>query len=156
TVNGSFQGRALNSAARLSGLAGPAEILTSREFAHLAGKVDGVKYVERGPIRLEGLADPIDVINVRPEFEDLAQDVAFRRALGPVAIEVGVGLDAGNPYKGLRAFEEADAADFFGRELLTAHLIDRLHTGRFLAVVGPSGSGKSSVVRAGLVPAIRR
>jgi WD40 repeat protein/class 3 adenylate cyclase len=156
TVNGGFRGGALNSASRLSGLAGPAEILTSREVAHLAGKVDGVKYVERGSIRLEGRADPIDVMNVRPELEDLAQDVAFRRALGPVAIQVGVGLEAGNPYKGLRAFEEADAADFFGRELLTAHLIDRLHRARFLAVVGPSGSGKSSVVRAGLVPALRR
>jgi WD40 repeat protein/DNA-binding SARP family transcriptional activator len=155
-VDGGYRGGAVNSAARLSALAGPAEILTSREVAHLAGKVDGVKYVERGTIRLEGLIDPIDVINIRPESEDLAQDVAFRRALGPVAVQVGVGLETRNPYKGLRAFEEADAADFFGREVLTAHLIDRLHTGRFLAVVGPSGSGKSSVVRAGLVPALRR
>jgi len=155
-VNGGYRGGALNLAARLSGLAGPAEILVSREVAHLAGKVDGIKYVERGSIRLKGLADPIDVINVRPEFEDLAQDVAFRRALGPVAIHVGEGLEARNPYKGLRAFEEADSADFFGREALTEHLIDRLRETRFLAVVGPSGSGKSSVVRAGLVPALRR
>jgi WD40 repeat protein/DNA-binding SARP family transcriptional activator len=154
-VNDTFRGGALNRAARLSGLAGPAEILISREVAHLAGKVEGVKYVERGSIRLEGLADPVDVMNVRPEFEDLAQDVAFRRALGPVAIQVGAGLEAGNPYKGLRAFEEVDAADFFGRELLTEHLIDRLRRARFLAVVGPSGSGKSSVVRAGLIPALR-
>src|SRR5262249_35019893 len=64
--------------------------------------------------------------------------------------------DVRNPYKGLFAFEEADAADFFGREVLTAHLVDRLRGSRFLAVVGPSGSGKSSVVRAGLVPALRR
>ena len=65
-----------------------------------------------------------------------------------------------NPYKGLRAFGEADAADFFGRESLTQQLLARLGEGgdlaRFLAVVGPSGSGKSSVVRAGLVPALRR
>lgn len=65
-----------------------------------------------------------------------------------------------NPYKGLRAFTEADAADFFGREKLVADLIDRLGEAvlgaRFLAVVGPSGSGKSSVVQAGLVPALRR
>jgi WD40 repeat protein/class 3 adenylate cyclase len=155
-VDGGYRGGALNLAARLSGLAGPAEILVSREVAHLAGKVEGVKYVERPSIRLKGLADPIDVIHARPEFEDLAQDVAFRRALGPVAVQVGVGLEAGTPYKGLRAFEEADAADFFGREALTEHLIDRLHGSRFLAVVGPSGSGKSSVVRAGLVPAVRR
>src|SRR5262245_6118410 len=65
-----------------------------------------------------------------------------------------------NPYKGLRAFLEADAADFFGREAVTKRLVRRLGedqpNARFLAVVGPSGSGKSSVVRAGLVPALRR
>ncbi|MDP9301776.1 MAG: WD40 repeat domain-containing protein, partial [Actinomycetota bacterium] len=63
-------------------------------------------------------------------------------------------------YKGLRAFLEADALDFFGRERLTERLVRRLAeqdpAARFLAVVGPSGSGKSSVVRAGLVPALRR
>jgi WD40 repeat protein/serine/threonine protein kinase len=65
-----------------------------------------------------------------------------------------------NPYKGLRAFQEADAADFFGRQTLTQQLLARLQEQgpfqRFLAVVGPSGSGKSSVVRAGLVPALRQ
>ena len=65
-----------------------------------------------------------------------------------------------NPYKGLRAFLEADAVDFFGREAVTTRLIRSLAeddpAARFLAVVGPSGSGKSSVVRAGLVPALRR
>ncbi|MBZ0289777.1 MAG: serine/threonine-protein kinase PknK, partial [Anaerolineae bacterium] len=64
-----------------------------------------------------------------------------------------------NPYKGLRAFEEADALDFFGREDLTERLLGRLREQnqymRFLAVVGPSGSGKSSVVKAGLLPALR-
>jgi DNA-binding SARP family transcriptional activator len=64
-----------------------------------------------------------------------------------------------NPYKGLRAFQEADAPDFFGRETLTQQLLARLAEdgpySRFLAVVGPSGCGKSSVVRAGLVPALR-
>ncbi|MEZ4666893.1 MAG: protein kinase [Anaerolineae bacterium] len=65
-----------------------------------------------------------------------------------------------NPYKGLRAFVEADAPDFFGRtslvDRLVAHLADPDHPTAFLAVVGPSGSGKSSVVSAGLVPALKR
>ena len=65
-----------------------------------------------------------------------------------------------NPYKGLRAFQEADAGDFFGRLRLVDRLTERLRQpgplGRLLTVVGPSGSGKSSVVRAGLLPAIRQ
>ncbi|MFO7537016.1 MAG: protein kinase, partial [Chloroflexota bacterium] len=61
-----------------------------------------------------------------------------------------------NPYKGLRPFEEADAARFFGRETLVEQLLARMAGSRFLAVVGPSGSGKSSVVKAGLLPALRR
>ncbi len=58
------------------------------------------------------------------------------------------------PYKGLAAFEAEDAEYFFGREELVAELTARLAGTRFLAVVGPSGSGKSSVVRAGLLPAV--
>ena len=65
-------------------------------------------------------------------------------------------LPATNPYKGLRAFDEADAADFFGRDRMVDQVVDRLRDGdRFVAIVGPSGSGKSSVVRAGIVPRLR-
>ena len=60
-----------------------------------------------------------------------------------------------NPYKGLRSFQEADALNFFGREALISQLLKQLDAGRFLAVVGPSGSGKSSAVKAGLIPALR-
>jgi WD40 repeat protein/serine/threonine protein kinase len=73
-----------------------------------------------------------------------------------------------NPYKGLRAFETADSRDFFGREAFLKKLLDRLAADssnmhsreegqkgdRFLAIVGPSGSGKSSLVNAGLIPAL--
>jgi len=58
------------------------------------------------------------------------------------------------PYKGLARFEAADAANFFGRERLVAELVARLAESPLLAVVGPSGSGKSSLVRAGLLPAL--
>ena len=62
-----------------------------------------------------------------------------------------------NPYKGLRSFAEADADDFFGRERLIDQMLELTsNESRLIAVVGPSGSGKSSVVNAGLVPAVRR
>lgn len=61
-----------------------------------------------------------------------------------------------SPYKGLIYFNVSDARLFFGRERLTAELAAYLRTHNFLAVVGASGSGKSSVVRAGLVPALQR
>ena len=64
-----------------------------------------------------------------------------------------------NPYKGLRPFSAADSDDFFGRDRTIARLVGRLGdpgpNGRFVAVVGPSGSGKSSIVKAGLIPALR-
>ena len=59
------------------------------------------------------------------------------------------------PYRGLLAFEPDDRAFFFGREEVTAKAIGRLAPGRLLAVVGASGSGKSSVLRAGVVAAVR-
>jgi len=76
------------------------------------------------------------------------------------------------PFKGLHAFREEDSDLFFGRETVVAQLLSFLRgisahvsvtvnsqsneQSRFLAIVGPSGSGKSSLVRAGLVPAMRR
>jgi hypothetical protein len=61
-----------------------------------------------------------------------------------------------NPYVGLQAFSEADAPFFFGRDAIVSGAVIRLTSNRFLAVIGPSGSGKSSLVRAGIIPALRR
>jgi len=62
---------------------------------------------------------------------------------------------AGSPFKGLASFGVDDADLFFGRERLVGDLVARLAGARLLGVVGPSGSGKSSAVRAGLIPSIR-
>jgi WD40 repeat protein/DNA-binding SARP family transcriptional activator len=58
------------------------------------------------------------------------------------------------PFKGLQYFEVDDADLFFGREELARRLVEHLRQHRFLTVIGASGSGKSSVVRAGLIPAL--
>lgn len=86
---------------------------------------------------------------------------------GTPSIPVNVPPDPGEPpFKGLQYFAESDAALFFGREQLIARLVSRLclpaasrkgtaGKGNFLAVIGASGSGKSSLLRAGLVPALQ-
>lgn len=61
----------------------------------------------------------------------------------------------GNPFPGFRAFEEADADVFFGRVAQVDELVQSLARSRFVAVVGMSASGKSSLVRAGLIPKVR-
>jgi hypothetical protein len=59
------------------------------------------------------------------------------------------------PYMGMRYFDTSDTALFYGREALTRELAERVANEPFLAIVGASGSGKSSVARAGLIPALK-
>lgn len=63
--------------------------------------------------------------------------------------------DAEPPYRGLARFEPADAELFFGRDDATGRLLELASSRRFTAVFGPSGSGKSSLLRAGLIPCLR-
>ncbi|PSR17811.1 hypothetical protein C8255_10665 [filamentous cyanobacterium CCP3] len=60
-----------------------------------------------------------------------------------------------SPYKGLRQFREEERDDFFGRDALIARLFEATNQNKYLLVVGASGCGKSSVVRAGLIPELR-
>jgi tetratricopeptide (TPR) repeat protein len=60
-----------------------------------------------------------------------------------------------NPFPGLRPFEPDEEHLFFGREKEIDDLLRRLRTTRFLAIVGTSGSGKSSLVRSGLIPSLQ-
>ena len=77
------------------------------------------------------------------------------RALRGADVVAGLPVADGDcPYRGLEAFREDDTDLFFGREQDTARLIGSLRSTRFVAVLGPSGSGKSSLVQAGLLPAV--
>jgi len=97
--------------------------------------------------RPEGVLTPVNTPT------DTPIDSSRRRAVRSLNVEMSAAV---NPYKGLRAFGEADAADFFGRTEVAAALHETLTARGFVAVVGPSGSGKSSIVFAGLVPRLRR
>jgi formylglycine-generating enzyme required for sulfatase activity/energy-coupling factor transporter ATP-binding protein EcfA2 len=65
-------------------------------------------------------------------------------------------FDGRCPYKGLDVFEEEDAELFFGREKLVDDLVSRVKESRTIFITGPSGSGKSSLVRAGLIHALKK
>jgi WD40 repeat protein len=78
----------------------------------------------------------------------------LRAVLQPEARDFRPALES-HPFVGLRAFEEGEARLFFGRERETQELVGRLADTPLIMVVGDSGSGKSSLVKAGLVPAFR-
>jgi formylglycine-generating enzyme required for sulfatase activity/energy-coupling factor transporter ATP-binding protein EcfA2 len=73
---------------------------------------------------------------------------------GGMYIELKTDVWQGSPFPGLRSFKPADKPIFFGRERETDGLIKRISENRFVAVVGASGSGKSSLVGAGFIPSL--
>ncbi|MFJ9713911.1 DNA-binding protein [Streptomyces sp. NPDC101234] len=80
----------------------------------------------------------------------------WRQAAAEVAAEPRAeDEDVEPPYRGLARFEPGDADLFFGRDELTDRLVELTRSRRFTAVFGPSGSGKSSLLRAGLIPRLR-
>jgi len=115
----------------------------------------GARLPERG--HLPRFLSRLTWVDFRSGLDDPA---AFHRlvcgiqgiAPGPEEVTEG---EAVCPFRGLQVFDEEHAPFFFGREALTQHLVEQLRDDRFLAVIGPSGSGKSSLVRAGLLPQVR-
>jgi DNA-binding NarL/FixJ family response regulator/class 3 adenylate cyclase len=76
TVDDGYRGNALNIAARLCGLAGPGEVLASAEVVHLAGRVEGVSYEDKGSMELKNVDRALEVIRVVPEGTDPAERFA--------------------------------------------------------------------------------
>ncbi|WP_055489061.1 helix-turn-helix domain-containing protein [Streptomyces sp. TP-A0356] len=79
----------------------------------------------------------------------------WRAVTREVAVEPEDADDTDAPYRGLARFEPSDRHLFFGRDQLVAQLTDRVRDCRMVAVVGASGSGKSSLLRAGLLPSLQ-
>ena len=104
-------------------------------------------------LRLNTWVDMRRGVGDEAAFQMLLKAIRGEAMGGPVFEELA---EAVRPYLGLRAFREEDAAFFFGREAVTERLIGAVERTPFQAVVGPSGSGKSSVVQAGLIPALRK
>ena len=102
-----------------------------------------------------GRSDLSDVeVELTGKVIDLQQVREQARAFSGPVTPARVAAEGICPFKGLASFEPVDADYFFGRERLVAELVARLVGARFLGIVGPSGSGKSSVLRAGLLPAL--
>jgi WD40 repeat protein/serine/threonine protein kinase len=140
--------------------------LTNRQIAQdLYVELSTVKWHIRQIYGKLGVRSRKQAVVRARELELLMRDVSTEHT---EEVKTGVvnlsALQPVNPYKGLRAFETADSRDFFGREEFLEKLIDRLAPDpspentrggeRFLAIVGPSGGGKSSLVNAGLIPAL--
>lgn len=115
------------------------------------------------PVIMPGAVDPpggflklLTWVDLRSDENDPGQlDLLLKGIRGqPVA---GASLrEAICPYRGLLAFREEDAGLFFGREVEVAELVEKVRQERLLTLIGSSGSGKSSVIQAGLIPALRR
>ena len=138
-VGADYVGSAISLAARLRGQAEGGQIFLSSVTAELVEEHlhDGCELIDLGPHRLRGLGAPERIHAVK---------AAGIRAPLPAT-------DC--PYRGLLAFEPEDRDYFFGREEVVEELLGRLAPGRLVAVVGASGSGKSSVLRAGVIAAVR-
>src|SRR6266852_2967865 len=85
----------------------------------------------------------------------MERNISHRDSVNPVSSASGMYDLPANPFVGLRPFNSNEGLLFFGRHEQTLELLKQLHLTRFLAVVGSSGCGKSSLIRAGLIPKLK-
>ncbi|RSM52829.1 hypothetical protein DMH03_39125 [Amycolatopsis sp. WAC 01376] len=128
---------------------------TYRELSSRAGYSAAALSEAAGGRKLPGLA--VTTAYVTACGGDVpAWEERWRAVAAGLAATSGEHDDSELPYLGLAAFQTADAARFFGRERLVAELTGKLAERRLVGVFGASGSGKSSVLRAGLAAASER
>ena len=93
-------------------------------------------------------------LGIEPEDRTTELFQQIRSGL-PRPAAVWPGNRSTNPYRGLQSFRYVDAADFYGRDVVTRQLVEVVQQGSVAALIGPSGSGKSSVLHAGLIHRLR-
>ncbi len=131
-------GDGVNVAARLESLAEPGGICVSESVRSAAGRNLPFGFEFLGERDVKNIADPVRAYRVV-----MSDDSADPRSLAC-------------PYPGMVPFRAADAKYFYGREDEVTRMVQLLRRQRFMVVIGPSGSGKSSLVYAGLLPALEK
>ncbi|MGR4851310.1 nSTAND1 domain-containing NTPase [Streptomyces sp. LARHCF252] len=127
---------------------------TYREMARLARY--GVTTLSQAAAGKQLPTRAVTLAYVKACGGDLAEwERRWREASDELAAEAAADETARPPYRGLTRFEPGDAELFFGRDQLVERLTELNRKHRFTAVFGPSGSGKSSLLRAGLIPRLR-
>lgn len=151
-VRTGYVGMDIHRAARIAAAGHGGQVLVSQTTYDLIYQdlPKGISLRDLGSYKLKDIRYPqqifqLDIDNLPSEFP----------ALKTLSADEEPPTPGEPPYKGLMYFDEADAGWFFGRDLVIARLNEAIQSQRFLAVIGASGSGKSSVVRAGLVPALK-
>jgi len=149
-----YVGMDVHRAARIGDAAHGGQVLLSQTTRELVINdiPKGMSIRDLGEFRLKDLKFPTPIYQLVIEglsFEFPPLRTKFSGTEAPTPGEA--------PFKGLQHFDEMDSDLFFGREVLTAKLIRRLRESQFLSVIiGASGSGKSSVVRAGVIPSLKK
>jgi len=95
-------------------------------------------------------------VDLRASVNEISLDMLAEVVRGDIVSTPQMSHASLSPYRALLAFREEDAQLFYGREIPAEKLLNKILTHQLVAVVGPSGSGKSSVVQAGLFPLLRR
>lgn len=135
-VEGRLSGPTVRRAVALCRLGEPGQVLLTSASARLvAGTVPGgTRLLDLGAHRLEGIAEPENIVAVDAPGLVVPPDPNQ------------------SPYPGLGAFQADEQDLFFGRDAVVDTILSKFGPGRVVAVVGASGSGKSSIVRAGVMP----
>ena len=149
-----YVGMDVHRAARIGDAAHGGQVLLSQTTRELImhNLPEGIRIQDLGEHRLKDMKYPTPIYQL--VIDGLSYDFPPLRTkfLGTEAPTPGE-----PPFKGMQYFDEIDSDLFFGRELLTAKIVSRLRDTQFLSVIiGASGSGKSSLVRAGLIPTLKK